>query len=1100
MRSLQRLLGSPSALSVLRNAIESSNLCQSCGAYETAQPRITKRPQSSRASTPSTQEREPVDVGTARDGKTFGVTNYNFGKLGHRPEQEDSCVFASADRSAKLRIRRVLDEDIRIGRKWERRKKAMGDDVRLLSVGSLQLQKIVGSHKTDHGVNDKSSKFAQPTNDFLTPHDHHLVSSINTPPKKPLRSENGEVEVDMSNREMLSIANKYRAQRQQGYSRQESLERPEVPDMISHEASQKIGRGQKHREEQNRQPSPPPDEKQPSGCYVDEFSAPKANNSNTDAAIVRYHAGILRSPVYRQLHLNQIVSHDGLDIETDPYKVAWEESSSTQYTEADVDFASLNECISVDPESALTRHAPGFHWKDMLKTQSQYEYESSVDLPASHGPRLIEYDKYASDSGLWLELVVYRRGHFGIKGLKALWEAIQSRNVEIPTEGPNADYLWNNFILMGLRHGMLSSVVDYAIRLQHKTKSHWRDLYSNIIRFKISTNQVRTYEWHSKLYERFPPSAGQFMLLFDLVHKQGGKSASTMLKLQRIYKDLPFSTLYEDIMTRLYKNEDFEAAASWHNILIMKKDMPADVSLYSPLFRYMVLYGDRKVLGNMVNRMNEADIPLPTFVKRPLPVIPASQEVIDQRLAEVHGIKPNTAGDEFCARFIATAWLSINAVIKLLCMLGVDTLGSSSLRELVVRADSDPKAVIASISQLEAAGMALEQTTYCSLVKRLAVEGNNRLLESIIQCDLHPETFDDKALQERLLEDYYRKDDQLQIDRTLAILTANSMGTPSEARVIWNVHLRLQLKQKDIKAVNRTLELMYASRIIVEQESSSCVASLYTHREPSKQPQFIHDVHTITNIWQNILRSGGVVPAIAWPEILRRLGMKGQLDEFEKLALWLAKYYSGSPDGPSLGMLPASRHMSKRLMRRLINAPSHLDPAQSSHPLSILFPPKAQQAIVAWGFQHSRPGYKDWRWGLQLLLKLKLFRVHILRSTVAEACKLRLRALFTAGQSNRLINRRARAQNAHLLKYYIQEMERIGGEALLFGDRQSSLAQRVKWMERDIKRTPWKSQTALRSLAQRRKVLRAGKRLRNNAAKRETGLRRGGPRRRPLLG
>ena len=1007
--ALQRLLGSPSALSVLRNAIESSNLCQSCWAYDTAPQRITKRPQSFRALAPSTKEKEPVDVRITRDGDTFGGTGCDFNRLGRRPDQLDSYASDAARKSNNTGIRRVLDEDVRTWRNLERSKKERDD----------------------------------------------------------------------------GITNKYRALRRQRYSRQESLESPMVSAITPHVTSQKVRQVQKLGEDclRNSRTSLDFDEKRPSECYVD---PPKANDSGADAVLVKYQPGGPRRRVLKDglAHVNHIVWHDSLDIEAGLCKVNSEETSSAQYTAADVDSPTLNDCTSIDPEIALTQQAPDLQWKSMLKTQRQYEYQSSVDRPASRGPRLVEYKNYASDSGLWLELVVYRRGHFGTKGLKALWEAIQALNVEIPTEGANADYLWTNFVQMGLHHDMLASVVDYAIRLQDKTKSHWRRLYSNIISFNFSNNRRSTYEWHSKLYERFPPTAEQFMLLFDLVHKQGERSTRgerssfKMLKLQLIYKDLPFSNLYEDIIIRLYQNWDFKAAASWHNILIMKKDVPAELRLYRPLFRYMVLHGDHKLLGYMVDKTVEAGVTLPTFIKHPLPVSPASQKLIDQRLAEVHGIEPKTVGDEFCARLIATVWFSLSAVIKILCILGVDTLGSSSLREVVVRAESDPKAVVASIDQLEAAGIALGRTTYCSLVKRLAVDGNDRMLESVIQCDLHPETFDDQDLQERLLEDYYRKNDQLQVDRTLAILTAKLMEVrvQSEARVISNVYLRLHLKRKDIKAVNSTLEHMHASRIPVDRDSCKCVNSLFTYRAFGKRPYVIHDVFVIINIQQNILRSGGVVPCIAWIEVARRLGMTGHLEEFEKLALWLAKYYSSSPGGPSLGMLPGPETLSRNLMRRLVSAPPQLDPAEESHPLYILFPPRAQQAIVAWGFQFSRPGYKDWRWGLQLLLKLKLFRVYIKRSTVAEACKLRLRNLFTReDKSKKLINRTTRAQNAHSLSYYVEEMEKIGGTSLLFGkSKPSTQSQRIRWMKEDIKCYPWKSQTARRERAAKRNKLLVG--------------------------
>ena len=1108
--ALQRLLGSPSALSVLRNAIESSNLCQSCWAYETTPPRIIKRPQSFKASTPSTQERESDDARITRDGNYFRSNSCNFGRSRHHSDQANQDTSDSARKFEVVGTRRVRDEDVRTWRNSERSKKTTEDGSRTPSIRHLQLQEVVDAHKnplskadpavkslsakpvTAPSVLDRqSSKLAQPTKELLNWHSHHLKSGMKAPAKKYLGPEVVEFQDEVSNREMLIITNKYqnlRALRQQKYSPQKSLESPKVPAMAYQGTSQKVGQGQKLRENclRNSLTCPHSDEKRARKPYVGHLSGPKANDSGTDPALVSHQPGSPpKGPVFTdgQAHVNFIVGQDSLYIESGPYNFAWEEPSSTQYTEADMDLSSLNECIPVGPELALTENASGLHWRSKLRSQSQYEYESSVDLPASLGPRLVEYNKYASDSGLWLELVRYRRGRLGTIGLKALWEVILARNIEIPTEGANADYLWSNFIEMGLHHGMIASVIHYAIRLQRKTNSHWRHLYRNIIRFMVSVDQFRTYAWHSKLYETFPPTVEEFMSLFDTVHGRAGQSdISKMLKLQRIYMDLPFSKLYEDIMTSLYRNEDFEAAASWHNRLIMKKDVPAEPNLYRPLFRYMVLYGDRKALGKMVDRMVDARIPLPTFIKHPLPISPASQQLIDQRLAEASGIEPKVVGDEFCARLIATVWFSISVIIKFLCILDVDTLGSASLRELVVRAGSDPKAVVASIDQFKAAGIALGKTTYCTLVRRLAVEGNDRLLDSVIQCDLHPETFDDRTLQRRLLEDYYRKDDQLQVDRTLAILTAKSPGIQSEMTIIWNVRLRLQLTQRDIEAVNRTLELMYASRIAVDRESTIHVASLLTPRATSKRPHFIQDVFVIISIWQNILRSGGAVPCIAWIEPLRRLGMSGRLEEFETIALWLAKYYSGSPGGQSLGMLPGSRSMSRSYMRRLIYAPSQLNTADPSHPLYVIFPPVRQHAIVTWGFQHSRPGYKDWRWGLQLLLKLKLFRVHILRRTVAEACKFRLRALFaTGGQSNRLINRRKQAENPHTLKYYIQEMEKIAGPSLLFGKKKSTQRQRILSMKRDVGRVHLVSQAARRQRAVQRKIMarRTPRQLRN---------------------
>lgn len=673
--------------------------------------------------------------------------------------------------------------------------------------------------------------------------------------------------------------------------------------------------------------------------------------------------------------------------------------------------------------------------KNGLVQHDRQSLARKVEGPVSVAEKLRSGDRnnYFSDFELLRQAVLNESRHGKTQGLKQIWREIQRRKIELPTKGATADQLWGCFIEMGLSHCMILSVIRYAVDLQQKTKSHWGNLYLNIVLFKLNRNSPGTLKMHNQLHKTFPPTATQFMSLFYMIHKKINRSADRMRKLQSIYMGLPFSDLYAKIMLRLYQNEDFEGAASWHNVLIRKRDVPADLHLYRPLFRYMVLYGDRKLLVTMVEMMVEASLPLPSFIKHPLPINAASQQLIDQRLAQIHGITPNAINDEMCARLFATSWLSIGSVVKLLSIVGVDCINAQSLKEIVVRANASPDSVRASIAEIETAGLTLDSSTYCCTVKRLAAEDNAQLLGSVALCDLHPETFDDKPLQESLLFNYYASGDQLQVNRTLAILTAKHADR-SQPIVYWNLYLRLHLKRKDIKAVDRTLQVMHASGIPIETTSSSYVRiCLLTRRSIGKRPHYIHDLPIITNIWQNVLRSGGVVPCVAWIEILRRLGMTGQLEEYEKLALWLAKYYSGSSAGPSLGLLPSHQVMSKWTARRLINVPSRLSSAENSHPLSILFPPRVQQAIVAWGFQNGRIGGSDWRWGLQLLLKLKLFKVTIERPVVAKACKLRLGILFGSGQPLKMMNRKIKEQNAHMLGYYIREMEKIGGTSLFFG-------------------------------------------------------------------
>ena len=749
---------------------------------------------------------------------------------------------------------------------------------------------------------------------------------------------------------------------------------------------------------------------------------------------------------------------------TERSRMNWELESSVQDTDAE-SLLSWGDCMSLLPALATRLIDPKAHptkrmiridvsvsnttqiysllghpvgWRSKLMTFEQYEYESSVHLPASKGPRLLDYDRYASDFDLWLELILYRRRAYGIRGPEPLWNLVQSRNIELPTEGSTARRLWATFVQMvPVSSSVLPSLVRYAVDLQLKTNRYWRQLYITVMRYLIVNSSSQVYRrmfdyYHTKLYAGFPPTVAHFLDLFDLAYKQRRSLTMNTLKLQRVYADLPYRNLYSRVMIRLYKNEDFEAAASWHNLMVSRKDVPSDLQTYRPVFRYMALYGSRKTLTIMVDNMVEAGVPLPSFINHPLPISPSSQEIIDKRLAAVHGIKPIPITDAFCARMFATGFFSVETVVYFLRMAGAASIGSLSIRAIAVRENCEPSAIVSRIKQLNDSGITLERTTYCTLVSRLAMEENVRLLENVVRCDLHPEAFDDKDLQESLLGVYHANGDQLQVDRTLAILMATC---PEEQSITahWNVQLRLRLRQRDIPAIGRILEAMYTSGIAVEPRSSSYVRRcLLTRRAIGKRPLYVYDLPVIINIWQIVLKSGGIVPAIAWIEILRRLGMTGQLEEYEKLALWLAGYYS-STAGFTLKLLPGSQVMTKEFTRRLINVPTRLGTRIRQHPLKVLFPPRVQQAIVAWGFQHARIGGMNWRWGLQLLLKLKRLGVCVERATVARACRMRLGILFGSREPSKIINRRLRAGNTAPLETYLREIEKVAGKTLFLG-------------------------------------------------------------------
>lgn len=603
-------------------------------------------------------------------------------------------------------------------------------------------------------------------------------------------------------------------------------------------------------------------------------------------------------------------------------------------------------------------------------------------------------------------------------------------NQDLPTEGRLADMIWGCLLEFGSSsRERLNKVTTYAISLRKSTGKEWEILYYKTLLLHLQRNDDDVLSIHNVLYPIFQPTREQFVLLIESAYRLAPRAINQM---PTIYEQLPFRDLYSPITQCLYQQEKFLAAAKWHNVFIACGDLPENPREYKPLLRWLLLYGTQKQLASTVQRMLDQRIPLPHFIDPPTPSNPVSRETVDQQLAVTDGRNTNSFGDGFYARLFATKLFSTDTVIGILRTLGTETIGPATLRELALKEGSDPRAVRARIEQLTEAGIALKNATFCTLVQKLCDEGNTRLLENVITCDLHPDTFGDEDLQESLLCTYYKSGQQLQFDRTIAVLLAKCPERHHPS-YYWNLHLRLHLRLKDLPAVMRTLQTMQASHHSISIKSSHYVRIVFlTRRRVGIRPSTTKELFLIISIWQSVLRSGGTMPAHQWVEILRRLGMTGKLEDYEKLALWLAEWYSSSPARIFLGgVLKQPGTPAPRSIQHSIDVPKRVQTHHRNHPLHILFPAQAQQAIIAWGFQHARIGGPGWRWGLYMLLKLKQHNVYIERDTVSKACRLRLIALFGKRRSNRLINRAERDRNSKKMAYYVREMEKIGGKGII---------------------------------------------------------------------
>lgn len=650
--------------------------------------------------------------------------------------------------------------------------------------------------------------------------------------------------------------------------------------------------------------------------------------------------------------------------------------------------------------------------------------------------RLLDASDFAKDFGIWLELAKARQRLHGIEGIRVVWKAIVARGLDLPTDGATADALWTQYLELGFKDpDILKEVFIYA-RQQKETHSRtWSKLYAVVLGHHLQKAPGKAWLCHMRLHKYSPPTSQQFQQLLELtLHDE--KSRQIYLK---IHESFPYVQLYDFAVSQLCRQGLYATAAVWHEKLIRRGDYPSDARQAEPVLRYLALSDDKNRLMEYTRLMVEAgvsfaayrdkNVRLPSFISR---------DIVRPPLGYVEEVPEKKFSDGFCARLFATKVFSLNTVISSLTFLGVEELGPQALREMAARELLHRpyyRSIQSRLDQLRDVGISMDDSTFCIVIRRLTTEGKDHLLKNVISCDLHSDTFEDQELQESLLPHYQEQSDRTAFDRTLTILTAKVPERFAESQRL-NYILRAFLTRKDLQGVTRTIDKMQEQHIQLEAKSTIHMReTMLSRRNVGRRPATTKELDLLIRIWQDVLRSDGFIPPHPWTEILRRLGMSGRLLTFERLALWLASWYSSPEFRASQACNSFGMYRKSAFPHPLMSV--DLKPTHPSHPLQILFPRSLQQGIVAWGFQctpSSRrrgQGRLDWTWGITLLRKLRDANAHILTPVVAKAFKQRLAMMFGYGESKRKVNEASKRWNRIRVDMYIKKARHIWGKDLV---------------------------------------------------------------------
>ncbi|KAK2624564.1 hypothetical protein QTJ16_005757 [Diplocarpon rosae] len=655
-------------------------------------------------------------------------------------------------------------------------------------------------------------------------------------------------------------------------------------------------------------------------------------------------------------------------------------------------------------------------WKEEMWTHQELDFQTNLEVPPQGNRyRLLDSARYRHDLGLWALFLDYRKRIYGNEGVRMFWSAISNRGIQLPTSGSLADRFWPTFVDYGLENpDVLNEILTYADTILRTDGAYWTKLYSRIVQ-KLLTSQRGhlAQHWHSRLIQNYPPGPRNFA---EMCRQVAFKSRD-LTSLKAIYRQSPYRNIYAKIIPTLCERGHYKAALKWHNFLLKQRDIPSSAKVAFPLVEYLTTYEPANA-GDVIKDLVAAGVESADEMSQGAKI---SREMMNLIHGETLNIPEKQYNDDLGARWFATKWISLDVAIDGVLALGVQEIGPLSLQAIALR-ETQLENIYPRIKQLKAGGVSLGKSLYSCAIESFSRDGKYDLLEGLLRSDQHPNELENYELQETLLASYARARDWPQYRRTLEIRLLKSTTPEIDKR---NIELRIIAGNGDFSAIRHGVEDMIISGIEFKRKTiAHLIRCTLNPRRPGRRPvQLRHgrdrsqdhgtDLDAILTMLKSIVRSDSFVDPKQWHEIIRRLGMTGQLQTLGNLCLWLASIYG--PANTASGFPNAENY----------RVPTSVPTSNPSHPLHVLFSSKLQRAIIEWGFitnsRHQSPASPrstqtlprarkpcKLTFGIYLLKRLNELGVHIDTKAVRRAIFDRLVTYYGPGVSNRRYNEASR--------------------------------------------------------------------------------------------
>lgn len=685
--------------------------------------------------------------------------------------------------------------------------------------------------------------------------------------------------------------------------------------------------------------------------------------------------------------------------------------------------------------------------------------ETNVQAPSLQGTLLVDTPENAANLHGWCQVLRFRERVDGFDGVLDVWKGMRQRGVDLPVSGEEADFLWTKFVHAAIipepspdQHLLLNHLYKHVLYLRKQTGQQYAGLHRLIVGRLLRVapgprnphHESRVLSWHTKLCEGgFCGSYPVRDLAIDALLSTQPESAFNRFK--SMYDASPERDLYDHCMPLVLEHGGERKALSWHRMFLRNGDKPSEAYAADPSIQFLYSWVEgqhlRDEAGANARHTRVTGTALrATDAQTQAPLL--SRASMNSLVGEVHGVKAKTISDNFCARMLATQAFSFDFALKGLAFVGAEALGPLSVRELAIRAQT-PEEFRDRMSRVKQSGIRVLDSMYIRLLRRLAVDENSELFQALLDSDQHPESYDDRHVQENLLNDFLLAENWHQVHLTiLGLAQADFMMTATA----WNRVLQHHASARRYWEAMQIIEHLHSADIEIHLRSINFSRRyLLPLRSRGKRPDFargtlpsgVDSQDLIVNVHLRGAQRKKPIAPNAWRELLKRYGMMHRMDGLERLAITVAQMYSvGSSEQD-----PFTEHVRTYRERGRLGA---------------VFTPNMLEAIVVWGWRSAsvrdllRPlnpeetqqlystqywkgmplDCEPWARGLILLKRLKQLGVSVSDTDIADALRSRLWMLFGPGVSRKPINLEAIRRNRHSLKHYVEHANIIWEQPL----------------------------------------------------------------------